>query len=159
MSSLLAKCQPPDAQGRIQSVTPENAGWRFVGFEVYRLAAGQSLRLESGDKELCLVLVAGIASVATQRAEYPHIGKRMSPFERTPPYSVYVPHHDQVEVRAETDVELAVCSAPGNGHLPSRLITPADVGVERRGKGRNQRLVHNILPDSQPADSLLVVEV
>ena len=42
---------------------------------------------------------------------------------------------------------------------PARLITPADIGVERRGKGRNQRLVHNILPDSEPADSLLVVEV
>ena len=159
MSSLLAKCQTPNAEGRIQHVTPENAGWRYVGFDVYRLGAGQSLQLECGDKELCLVLVAGIASVATLRAEYPHIGKRMSPFERTPPYAVYVPHHDRIDVRAETDLELAVCSAPGSGHLPSRLITPADIGVERRGKGRNQRLVHNILPDSEPADSLLVVEV
>lgn len=159
MSSLLAKCQPPNAQGRIQSVTPENAGWRYVGFEVYRLQAGQTLQLASADQELCLVLVAGIASVATLHAEYPHIGKRMSPFERTPPYAVYVPHQDRVEIRAESDLELAVCSAPGGGHLPSRLITPAEVGVERRGKGRNQRLVHNILPDSAPADSLLVVEV
>jgi len=31
--------------------------------------------------------------------------------------------------------------------------------VEHRGKGRNQRLVHNILPEDRPADSLLVVEV
>lgn len=67
MSSLLAKCQQPNAEGRIQHVTPENADWRFVGFDVYRLAAGQTLQLESGDKELCLVLVAGIASVATLR--------------------------------------------------------------------------------------------
>ena len=114
MSSLLAKCQTPNAEGRIQHVTPENAGWRYVGFDVYRLGAGQSLQLECGDKELCLVLVAGIASVATLRAEYPHIGKRMSPFERTPPYAVYVPHHDRIDVRAETDLELAVCSAPGS---------------------------------------------
>jgi 5-deoxy-glucuronate isomerase len=159
MSSLLAKCQQPDANGRIQCVTPENANWRFVGFEVYRMQTGQMLKLESRDRELCLVLVAGIASVATRHAEYPHIGKRMSPFERIPPYGVYVPHHEHVEVRAESDLELAVCSAPSKGNLSSRLISPADVGVERRGKGRNQRLVHNILPDSQPADSLLVVEV
>lgn len=159
MSSLLAKCQPPDVNGRIQHISPENAGWRFVGFDVYHLAAGKSLVLDSADNELCLVLIVGIASVSTQQAEYPHIGKRMSPFERTPPYAVYVPHHDQVNIVAETDLELAVCRAPGHGYLPSRLITPADVGVERRGKGRNQRLVHNILPDTQPADSLLVVEV
>ncbi len=60
---------------------------------------------------------------------------------------------------AETDLELAVCSAPGFGELPVRLISPQEVGVEHRGKGRNQRTVHNILPDSQLADSLLVVEV
>ncbi len=60
---------------------------------------------------------------------------------------------------AETDLELAVCSAPGFGELPVRLISPQEVGVEHRGKGRNQRPVHNILPDSQLADSLLVVEV
>lgn len=46
-----------------------------------------------------------------------------------------------------------------SGELPVRLISPQEVGVEHRGKGRNQRPVHNILPDSQLADSLLVVEV
>lgn len=83
----------------------------------------------------------------------------MSPFERIPAYSVYLPHHTEAKVTAETDLELAVCSAPGFGELPVRLISPQEVGVEHRGKGRNQRLVHNILPDSQLADSLLVVEV
>ncbi len=39
------------------------------------------------------------------------------------------------------------------------MIRPQDVGVEHRGKGRNQRLVHNILPDNAQADCLLVVEV
>ncbi|MEM6161234.1 5-deoxy-glucuronate isomerase [Erwinia sp. P6884] len=157
--TLLSRVQKPDAQGRIQQVTPESAGWRYVGFEAYQLKQGQTLKLTSGEKELCLVLVAGLASVKTRHAEFSGIGKRMSPFERIPPYSVYVPHHDEVEIYAESDLELAVCSAPGNGSLPARLIAPEDVGVEQRGKGHNQRLVHNILPDNEPADSLLVVEV
>lgn len=111
-------------------------------------------------KSCTLVLVTGIASLTTLRArKYPSISKRMSPFERTPSYAVYVPHHDNIEVRAESPLELVLCSAPGNGPLPSRLITPAEVGVEYRGKGRNQRLVHNILLDSEPANSLLVVKV
>lgn len=157
--SLLSKAQRPDAQGRIQQITPESANWRYVGFEAWQLKKGQTLQLESGSQELCLVLVAGLASVKTRDAEFPDIGRRMSPFERTPPYSVYVPHNDRVEVRADSDLELAVCRAPGKGNLPARLIAPGDVGVERRGKGRNKRLVHNILPDDQPAYSLLVVEV
>ncbi|KGD84647.1 5-deoxy-glucuronate isomerase [Pantoea sp. PNA 14-12] len=158
--ALLSKVKQPDNNGCIQQVTPARAGWRYVGFSSYLLKKGQTLDLKSGDSELCLVLVAGLASVTTRHARFPNIGKRLSPFERTPPYSVYVPHDDDVRVQAESDLELAVCQAPGQGgKLPARLIAPEDVGVERRGKGQNQRLVHNILPDTQPAESLLVVEV
>lgn len=56
-------------------------------------------------------------------------------------------------------LELAVCKAPSKGNHPIRLITPNDIGVEKRGFGNNKRLVHNILPETEPADSLLVVEV
>lgn len=159
MSSLLAKCQSADPQGCIQRITPEKAGWGYVGFEAYRLASGQRLTLESGSNELCLVLIGGLATVVAGQVRYAHIGGRMSPFERTAPYAVYIPHDQRVTVEAESELELAVCRAPGKGSLPARLITPADVGVERRGSGRNQRLVHNILPDTAAADSLLVVEV
>ena len=154
--SLLAKSRK---EGQIQHITPQSAGWRYIGFDVWMLKKGQTVTLESGDRELCLVLVAGLASVKTQHADFPNLGKRMSPFERTPPWSVYVPPQDKVEVTADSDLELAVCSAPGKGRFPARLIRPEDVGVEHRGKGRNQRRVHNILPDSAEADCLLVVEV
>ncbi len=53
------------------------------------------------------MLVAGLASVKTQHADFPNLGKRMSPFERTPPWSVYVPPQDKVEVTADSDLELA----------------------------------------------------
>ena len=60
---------------------------------------------------------------------------------------------------AETDVELAVCSAPAMGTLPARAIPPEAVGLETRGSGTNTRHVRNILPEWEPAESLLVVEV
>ena len=154
--SLLAKSRK---EGQIQHITPQSAGWRYIGFDVWMLKKGQSITLESGERELCLVLVAGLASVKTTKADFPGLGQRMSPFERTPPWAVYVQTQDKVEVTADSDLELAVCSAPGKGTLPARVIRPQDVGVEHRGKGRNQRLVHNILPDNAQADCLLVVEV
>lgn len=156
--SLISKHESQD-NGRIQHITPENAGWRYVGFDVWRLKAGEKITLPADDQERCLVLVAGLASVKTPEESFSKIGKRMSPFERTPPWSVYLPHHCPAEVVAESDLELAVCSAPGFSSLSPRLISPDLVGTEQRGKGRNQRLVHNILPDDKPADSLLVVEV
>ncbi|WP_108652263.1 5-deoxy-glucuronate isomerase [Dongshaea marina] len=159
MSKLLSRCQSPQAGDPIQSITPEAAGWGHVGFEVRLLKAGESLEQASGENELCLVLVAGKASLKTCKHNFERVGERMSPFERTKPYALYLAPDDCCRITAQTDLELAICRAPGKGNHPTRLITPDDVQAEQRGKGCNQRYVHNILPDSEPADSLLVVEV
>ncbi len=63
-------------------------------------------------------------------------------------------------VTAETDLELAVCSAPGGGSYKAKRIAPGTHPQITRGKGSNVRLVHNIMPeDDNSAHSLLVVEV
>ncbi|TCP94725.1 5-deoxyglucuronate isomerase [Cricetibacter osteomyelitidis] len=161
MSKLLSKSQKnnPLPNGQVQKVTPQSAGWEYVGFEMYHLQQNQTLTLNTEDTEACLVLVAGRATVETDGNKFEHIGNRNTPFERIPPYSVYIPHNKSVTITPESYLELAVCRAPSNGNLPVRLIAPSDVGVEKRGYGNNKRLVHNILPETEIADSLLVVEV
>jgi 5-deoxy-glucuronate isomerase len=149
----------PDKDGRLLSITPESAGWTYVGFEVVRLNEGQTLRRVTGEREVCLVLLSGKANVTTKHEAWHGIGQRMSVFEKTPPYSVYVPNEDQYDVYALTGVELAICSAPGQGNHAARLIAPDQVGKEIRGYGNIERQIHNILPEQEPADSLLVVEV
>ena len=47
MSSLLSRKQAPDSKGRIQKITPESAGWKYVGFEVFMLKSGESLKQET----------------------------------------------------------------------------------------------------------------
>ncbi|WP_256761174.1 5-deoxy-glucuronate isomerase [Cohnella sp. WQ 127256] len=143
----------------VLSVTPESAGWSYVGFAIHRMKPGEKLNRITGDREFCLVLLGGKANVSTTRNTWEAIGQRMSVFEQIPPYSVYVPNEDRFEVEALTEVELAIAEAPGRGNYPARLIEPADVGVEVRGQGSTQRFIHHILPEEQPADSLLVVEV
>lgn len=159
MSKLLVRPHPPDPDGLVVAVTPESAGWRHVGFEVFRLAPGQKLARSTGDREACLVLVTGRADVTAGNERFPGIGERMSVFEGKAPYAVYVPNGSDWTVEALTALELAVCSAPAGSGRPVRLIRPQDVGYERRGKGANLRHVYNILPETTPADSLLVVEV
>lgn len=161
MSYLLSKSAKhhPAPNGQVQKVTPESAGWEYVGFEMFHLQAGQTLDFATEQTETCFVLIAGKATITVGANTFEHIGNRTTPFERIPPYSVYVPHHQLAKINAETYLELAVCRAPSNGNLPVRLITPEQVGVEQRGFGHNKRLVHNILPETETADALLVVEV
>lgn len=147
------------AKGPVYHVTPERAGWTYVGFDLHRLKAGESACSGMSQRESCLVLVSGRARTASGGSDFGLIGERMSPFEGKP-WSVYVPAGAEWSVTAETEVELAVCSAPGlAGSHPPRLIGPDDVHQETRGKGSNVRHVTNIIPEWEPAESLLVVEV
>lgn len=159
LPDLIVKSRPmPDETGCVVNVTPETAGWAYVGFTVYRLAEGRTLRYDTADREACLVFVAGRAAVRAGDAAWPEVGERMSPFDG-PPHAVYVPPRTAVHLEALTDVEVAVCTAPGRGTHPPRRIGPDDVAVEVRGEGLTERRIHHILPETAPADSLLVVEV
>ncbi|MFS0722993.1 5-deoxy-glucuronate isomerase [Paenibacillus sp. 1P07SE] len=149
----------PAEDGSLLRITPESAGWQYVGFEALRLAPGETLERSTGDTEVCLVLLSGRADVAAAGLSWQDVGSRMNIFEKIPPYAVYVPGGEQYRVAAVTELELAVCSAPAAGGHTARLIEPEQVGVELRGSGSMERLVHNILPEQERADSLLVVEV
>lgn len=159
MSHLLAKVSSADETGSIQKITPESASWDYVGFEVFHLKAGESLSQTTQGNEVCLVLVSGKADVSTAAEAWTDLGERMSVFDQIAPYSVYVPAKDQFTVTATTDLELAVCKAPGEGKFPARLITPDMCAYETRGVGTNRRHVCNVLFGNLEAESLLVCEV
>jgi len=147
--------RPVAASGRVHRITPEDAGWTYVGFDLFRLADGEAADGFADNRETCLVLVSGQAEIAP----FGLLGARNNPFEG-PPWSVYLPPREPWQAIARGPCELAVCTAPAIGKLPARVIPPEQVGSEVRGTGTNTRHVRNILPDTSPyAESLLVVEV
>jgi len=159
MSRLLVKPEAPDDRDRVIHVTPQSAGWTYVGFDLHRLAAGRTIEADTGDREACLVLVSGRARIEAGVQDFGTVGERSSPFEGKP-FSVYVPAGSHWRVAAASELTLAVCSAPGRpGARKPRLIAPSELGQETRGKGSNTRSVTNILPETAEADALLVVEV
>ncbi|MCC7698103.1 5-deoxy-glucuronate isomerase [Janthinobacterium sp. EB271-G4-7A] len=156
MSPLLVKARPGSA---IVEVTPESAGWTHVGFAAHRLQAGESLNLETGSRELCIVVLTGTVTVNADGQEWREIGKRQSVFEDRSPYAVYVPLETKVSITAVSNAEVALCSAPATTQRPARLIEPSSMTRSVRGKGANTRYVCDILPQTAEADGLLVVEV
>ncbi|QSF45336.1 5-deoxy-glucuronate isomerase [Paenibacillus tianjinensis] len=159
MPDLIVKAGAPGKDGLVAAVSKESAGWKYVGFEVYQLQAGELLTRSAEGNEVCLVLLSGKADVKVDGEVFADIGERMSVFEDMPPYAVYVPAGGQYEVTALTELELGVCLAPATGKYPPRLITPSDAVSEDRGSGSMSRRVVNILPEQSEAESLLVVEV
>ncbi len=158
MSRLLRK--PLGKTGKVQDISPTDAGWRYVGFAVYRLAAGETASEATGERETMLVIVEGKAGVVADGEDLGVLGSRMSVFERAKPYAVYVPNGAHWSVTAETPCTIAVCTAPGRGGHALRVIRPEDVATLERGKGANKRYIHPIaMEDADVADSLLITEV
>ena len=82
-------------------------------------------------------------------------------FEDQAPAAVYVPAGRRVSVRATSDAEVALCTAPADDKPREvRLIDPATMRRSVRGQGSNTRFICDILPHDDPtAAHLLVVEV
>lgn len=157
MSPLLVRPREPGADGVVTDVTPESAGWRYVGFRVVRLATGDNYAGVEAGREACIVVLTGHVTVGADGALFEHLGGRASVFDGAAA-SVYIPAGVAYIVEGESDAEIAICTAPGSGEGTVRELRPQPVEV--RGSGTNQRHVRNILSDQDDtAESLLVVEV
>lgn len=158
MPNLLVK--PAGTTGKITDITPQSAGWSYVGFEVHKLEPGQTASDATGDREAILVLVEGKAEITVGSEFFGELGERMSVFERTPPHCVYVPSGSTWAAQATTTCTLAIGTAPGKGGHSARVIGPAGIETVSRGEGTNTRYINIIaMEDRDVADSLLMTEV
>jgi 5-deoxy-glucuronate isomerase len=150
--------RPNGTHGKVHAVTPQSANWGYVGFSLYRLAAGEQATEATGDREAILVLVEGKAQMSVHGKNFGLMGERMNVFDEGKPAALYVPGKTEWQATAATACTLAVCSAPAKGAYPARIID----GIDRvtRGSGPNTRYIHPIaMEENDVAGSLLVTEV
>jgi 5-deoxy-glucuronate isomerase len=156
--SLLVKANPLGRE--IVKVTPQSAGWMHVGFEAFRLDAGESIEIVlPHDREGCLVVLSGRVEVDVDAQRFGTLGGRASVFTECSPDAVYAPPGSRCAILALDAVELALASAPARGQHPARVIAGASMKRSVRGQGTNTRYICDILPQTEAAESLLVVEV
>jgi 5-deoxy-glucuronate isomerase len=106
--------KPFGSHGKTHEITPASAGWRYVGFSLYRLRAGEKAAELTGANEVILVMVEGKAQITAAGRDWGVLGDRMDVFEKTPPHCLYVPNDSDWSLVAQTDCTVAVCAAPGN---------------------------------------------
>jgi 5-deoxy-glucuronate isomerase len=138
--------------GEWSTITPADAGWRYLTFGVERVTSADR---STGDEEVAIVLLEGACSVSGDGFAY-ELGPRASVFEQLP-WTVYLPR--DTEFRIEGDAELAIASAPVEARRDPVLQRPDEVDVEVRGAGNATRQINNMIQPGFPAERLLVVEV
>ena len=147
-----------DGFGETISFTPEAVGWDHLGFRSIKIPQGESIRSNTRNTEIAIVVFGGRCSVTSSAGSWSRFGRRENVFAGLA-HTLYLPIDTEYILTAETDADIAICSCPAEKKFPARLITPAQVKVDTRGGGNATRQICNILGPDDPADRLIIVEV
>jgi 5-deoxy-glucuronate isomerase len=159
---LVHRSATTDSDRAILRVTPESAEWRYVGFEVLALGAGDVAARDTAEREVCVV-VSGIVHVLSPHGEWGDLGGRPDAWSGRPD-AAYLPARTRFEIEgaaADGDAaEVALCWAPApRGGARPRVLPGGELDVQTRGHGALERYIHPILMGDREAESLLVCEV
>lgn len=147
----------PEGTGRIIEVTPESAGWTYVGLVVEQIAPGGTWSYVAERDEICIVPLRGSATI-TCNDETRTVSRPGTMFDGKPT-ALYLPVGSTFTAESKDGAEIAVTSARAETTHPAKLIEPDDIDVEIRGAGNAARQINHIIKPEFPADNLLVVEV
>ncbi len=142
----------------VLDVTPEQAGWDYISFQVRRLATGQSWSFQSGENELAIVNFTGIYTVQSNRGTWQGIGGRANVFTGAA-HALYLPRQTDFTITAEQGGDFAVTWVPTDKDHAPWLINPADVPISIRGGDNASRQINDLLPPGSPVHRLVLVEV
>ena len=139
-------------------LTPEQAGWRYTGLHVIRLAAGAERTVRTGSREMLVLPLAGACSVEVEGHRFALRG-RPDVFSGLSDYA-YLPVDATARLVSEAGAELALPFALAGRRLPPAYGAVDDGAVEVRGAGSASRQITNLFTAGRTAaHRLIVVEV
>ncbi len=138
------------------NVSPQSAGWNYLGYQALRLNAKERYSFATGGHEAALVPLAGSATLSAADQDFKV--QRRSVFKEKP-HILYAPPGHIISIEADSSFEFAIGTAPAEGRYPLRLFRPEEMKVEVRGGGPALREVHHVLSHPLPAERLILFEV
>ena len=111
-------------EGYTAIIEPGQYNMQLTGFGLLQLSAGQSWSASSAESELALIILGGKCAVQGEGFHFKEVGRRATVFDGKP-YAVYLPRHQNYEILASSQLDLALCRAPATKEsAPPSLITP-----------------------------------
>jgi 5-deoxy-glucuronate isomerase len=166
MHELHRPASSPDSDGSTVRIKPSDeaadlggAGWRWIEFAAYCLADGATVRRPGDDREVGVIVLEGSVDVRVGDRAFSGVGSRSSVFASDAPPVVLAAPGENVEVTARWTASIAIGAAPGGDLRETRLIEPATMRIETRGRGQTERTVRHLLPPDEPAGRLILFEV
>src|SRR5207302_10632678 len=112
MSKLVVRsAATPGPDGRLVAISPESAGWKYVGFDVYQLAMGGRVEHSTAARELCVVMLSGRADIACAGQECREVGSRVSVFASLPD-AIYIQPRNSTTIWTKSGYKIKISRYP-----------------------------------------------
>jgi 5-deoxy-glucuronate isomerase len=159
MGGLLLRAGATAEDGDPVVVTPERAGWGYVGLRVIRLEPAGARRLVTEGFELAILPLSGSLMCEADGRRFALAG-RASVFAGVSDWA-YVPAESEVRLTSPSGGEFALSTARASRRLEPHYGAASDVPIELRGRGRASRQINNFMsPEAfAGAERLMCVEV
>lgn len=132
-------------------------GLKMAVFDLLKLKKGESYSGHTANSETAFVILYGNCNFRGNHFNYERIGKRKDVFSGKPT-SVYLPHGHEYEIEANSDLEIALCSAVSYLNSEPVLIRPDDVTEMELGVFNWKRKAYFIIGDHFHTEYLYVGE-
>lgn len=134
---------------------------KLLDFQLLVLPAGETYLGATGGREVLAVILGGKATFEIAGKRFEKVGKRPNVFSGKP-HSVYLPAGEKYSIKAESAVEIGLCSAPSTIQTAPYVIQPEQVNTGVWGAANFSRNYYEILTATQqpdlPANRLIVGE-
>jgi 5-deoxy-glucuronate isomerase len=129
---------------------PSTNPCKLLDFGLLKLNTGENYSGDSGERELLAVMLGGKATFEVGGIRFEKVGGRPGVFGGKP-HSVYIPAKCKFSIKAESNVEIAIPSAPSDLAVEPYLIDPGKIAAGNWGAANFKRYYHQILTlASQP---------
>lgn len=150
------------SEGEYQSITTDEAGWEHLNFGARKLKKGGKWNHNTGNHEICIVLLGGSFSISSKWGKWITENPRENVFSGLP-HAVYLPSDTSFTLMAESEeLDIAYGFTHGSDKFEGYFITPQmvnDYGIELRGGDNASRQINSILPPGSKCNKLVCVEV
>ena len=157
--TLLRRANSAAADAAIVSVSPADAGWRYLSLAAHRLTGGEAIHRAADDDEVVVLILEGRATIRAGQREFMDLGARGTVFDGPPAPTVLVEPGMPIDVTGREGALVIVASAPGGAIRSTCAIGSDDVLVESRGSGNTARRIHHLLSPAADAGRLIAFEV
>lgn len=130
---------------------------KMLDFGMVELMRGDSVTIETGEKEFAFIILGGHADFAFDSTEWKNVGGRRSVFEGKAT-SVYMPRRKTLTITGCEHVKIAVCSTKVDEDSEPEIVGPDRVRTVVLGVKPWERDTHFIIDDKTNAKRLTIGE-